>query len=234
MDFTAQEAQLRQETEIMEEFQQKVDYAWKWASCWMYRYESMGQSFERFGTALTSMSNFEMDSGYLKIPGAAAMGKGCMDASTLHLQYTNQTSLALSQLYEYQDQMKNVLGALSSREKALTTLQTLDIDMADKKLKLEQLEMTPGMSRRVQIAKQDIGAIEASKAAAQAAYDKLANLNSEELRRFRESRRIDWFDMLRGFATTQAAFASQSMELWCRVAEGLGADAKILQAIQKT
>ena len=77
------------------------------------------------------------------------VGQGCMDASALHLQYTNQTSLALSQLHEYQDQMKNVLGALSSREKALTTLQTLEIDMAEKKLKLEQLEMTPGMSRRV-------------------------------------------------------------------------------------
>jgi len=233
MDFTAQEAQLRQEAEVMEEFQKAVDFAWKWASCWMNRYETMGQSFDRFGSALTAMSNFELDSGYMKIPGAAAVGKGCTDASALHLQYTNQTAKALAHIKEYQEQMKNVLGAFTSREKALTTLQTLVIDMEEKNLKLTQLEVTPGMSRKVQVAKQDIGALEASKAAAQASYEKLASLNAEELTRFREARRMDWSDMLCGFAMTQAAFATQSMELWCRVAEGLGADAKTLQAIKK-
>ena len=81
--------------------------------------------------------------------------QGCTDASALHLQYTNQTAKALAHIKEYQEQMKNVLGALSSREKALTTLQTIDIDVEEKKMKLEQLEVTPWMSRKVPLLEPD-------------------------------------------------------------------------------
>lgn len=41
----------------------------------MDRFEAMGKSLDQFGSALTAMSNFEMDSGYLRMRAPAAVGR---------------------------------------------------------------------------------------------------------------------------------------------------------------
>eukprot|EP00803_Ostreobium_quekettii_P009878 evm.model.scf_3971.1 EVM.evm.TU.scf_3971.1 scf_3971:176-5910(+) len=233
MEYSPAEAQLRQETEVMDEFQRTVEQAWNKASYWMDRFESVGRALDKFGSEMNALSNFEMDSGYVRIPATAGVGRGCVEASALHRQFANQTAAPLSHIHEYQERMGNVLGAFRSREKALMTLHTLGIDIDRKKQQLKQLEVTVGKASKVQSVEHDIRALEAAKAAAQTSYDKLAGHNAEELARFREARGRDWADMLRGFAATQAAYATHLMESWCQVAEGLGVDAKVLQGIRK-
>ncbi|CAD7696131.1 unnamed protein product, partial [Ostreobium quekettii] len=196
MEYPPREAKLRRETEAMDDFQHTVDHAWKWASYWMGRFESVGRGLNDFGAEMNALANYEFDSGYVRIPAAAAVGRGCVDASALHQQFANQTMTHLSHIHEYQERMGNVLRAFRSREQALMTLHTLDTDINSKKQLLTELEVTVGKANKVLSTEHDLRALEASKAAAQTSYDKLAANNEEELARFRELRSKDWADML--------------------------------------
>ena len=41
----------------------------------MDRFETLGRSFEELGTAITTMSNYDMDAGYVRLSAPAAVGQ---------------------------------------------------------------------------------------------------------------------------------------------------------------
>lgn len=78
----------------------------------------------------------------------------------------------------------------------------------------------------------DIGALEASITAAQSSYDRVSAHNSQEMSRLRGQRHMEWSDMLRGLARSQAMFASHMADVWCQVAEDLGADKEVVAGLR--
>ncbi|GMH43948.1 hypothetical protein BSKO_11882 [Bryopsis sp. KO-2023] len=230
--FGGKEQALRNETEVMQEFKTTVDQAWKWASIWMDRVDSVGRCYDSFGTAIHNLHNFELDSGYCRMTAPAILGKGSTRSGALHRQFVNQSALPLSHLHDYTELMVSVLKALHAREDALNTVTTLQSDMAAKKAKLANLESTPGKSKQVAGLNSDISALENSIIVAQSSYDRVSAHNTQEMARLRTTRQMEWQDMLRGLATSQATFAAHSTEVWCQVAEELGADSKLLAPLR--
>lgn len=78
----------------------------------------------------------------------------------------------------------------------------------------------------------DIAALEASIQAAQSTYDRVSAHNTQEMSRLRTQRELDFGDMLRGIAKSQVNFSSHMCEVWCQVAEDLGADPAAISALK--
>lgn len=124
--------------------------------------------------------------------------------------------------------MTSVLTALKSRESALSTVKMLQSDLEIKRNKLSQMEMQPTKTKQVANLKNDISALESSLAAAQSCYDDITSHNDKEMERFRRVKEVEWMDMVRGIAESQYHFSKELNEIWCEVAEELGADKNVI------
>lgn len=137
--------------------------------------------------------------------------------------------------------MQAVLRGLMSREHALLTLQTLEVDLETNQKALADLE-PPGSKvfggdqakvKRLDALRGDISKQELSIGAAKSEYEKIKTANDQELQRCTAERRQEYMQMVENFGATQVAASERLMEVWVQLAGDLGATPEQIAMVKK-
>ncbi|XP_057817322.1 sorting nexin 2A isoform X1 [Cryptomeria japonica] len=133
----------------------------------------------------------------------------------------------LDQLHEYLSLMQAVHTASSDRSNALLTVQTLMSELSTMTARVENLAVASskvfgGDKNRTRKAEELRNAIKVTEEARDRAikeYEQIKENNRRELVRFEAERKIDFFDMLKGFVHSQIEYAQNTANVWTKVAE---------------
>lgn len=123
--------------------------------------------------------------------------------------------------------MLSVHTAFSDRSSALLTVQTLMSDLASLQLRIEKLEAAASKIfggdksrlRKVEELRETIRATEDAKCCALREYERIKENNRSELNRLDREKKEDMLEMIKGYVTSQAAYAEKIVEGWETVAE---------------
>eukprot|EP00898_Chlorokybus_atmophyticus_P002514 jgi/Chlat1/3263/Chrsp22S03439 len=186
------------------------------------------------GLALIKLAKFQEDE-----PSAVAsqktlasdcrrVGTAAVRVSRLMRTGTSKTVDQLQALHEYLAAMPAVRTAMQDRQEALVTVQTLAADAHAKTAKVQRLEQQATKvfggdkhQRKIEDAKRDVAATEASRDAALQEFRRIQERNKAEFERFDTERQTDFCDMLIGFVKTQVAYTDRCSEIWQAYADEL-------------
>ncbi|XP_057817323.1 sorting nexin 2A isoform X2 [Cryptomeria japonica] len=143
------------------------------------------------------------------------------------LEYQLSQASQRDQLHEYLSLMQAVHTASSDRSNALLTVQTLMSELSTMTARVENLAVASskvfgGDKNRTRKAEELRNAIKVTEEARDRAikeYEQIKENNRRELVRFEAERKIDFFDMLKGFVHSQIEYAQNTANVWTKVAE---------------
>lgn len=123
------------------------------------------------------------------------------------------------------------MKAMTCREEALLTMQTLNVQHEAKLKLISELDQQAGQVvggdrnkiRKANDLRNEVSTLEQSISTAEGEYKKIKDVNFSELERFRSQKNKDFTAMVHSLACVQAAYAERSAEVWLVVAKDLGA-----------
>jgi len=208
------------------------------------KYERMGAVLGDLGLSFIKLSKYEEIEGSERarftdtVSCAHALSsdtKNCGIAlvrlARLSRKVTSKMAQDLGELHDYMFFMPSVQRALTSREEAMLTVQTLESQRVMKSKTVEELESASdsvlggdrGKVKKLSAVRAEVSGLESSLMAARAEYEKIKTVNLQELERFKAQKARDFMEMLRSLACVQEAYAERSADVWVTVARELGA-----------
>lgn len=194
--------------------------------------QDMGETMGALGLAFVKLTKFETeeamyDSQRIRAADSKRIATAAVKASRTCRDLNTQTVKYLDTLHEHLGIMLSVHTAFSDRASALLTVQTLMSDLASLQSRIEKLEAASSKVfggdrtrlRKVEELRETIRATEDAKCCALREYERIKDNNKIELGRLDRERREDFLEMLKGYVTSQAAYAEKIVDGWETVAE---------------
>ncbi|GAX73670.1 hypothetical protein CEUSTIGMA_g1121.t1 [Chlamydomonas eustigma] len=149
---------------------------------------------------------------------------------------TGRAAIELGTLHEFLALMPAIHKGLRHREKQLLTADTLQGDLEAKQRAMRELEASgtrtlggstdnPARERKMDELKADASKLEMSIVAAKAEYERIKNVNKDELGRVQKEMQMDFTHMMKMYSAAQAASSERMLEVWLQAAAELGANA---------
>ncbi|TVU18878.1 hypothetical protein EJB05_34996, partial [Eragrostis curvula] len=218
--------------EKLQEWEQQLTSASQQAEALVKAQQDMGDTMGALGLAFIKLTKFETeeamyDSQRIRAADSKCIATAAVKASRACRDLNAQTVKYLDTLHEHLSIMLSVHTAFADRASALLTVQTLMSDLASSQLRIEKLEAAASKIfggdrarlRKVEELKETIRATEDAKFCALREYERIKENNRSELHRLDRERKEDFLEMLKGFVTSQAAYAEKIAEGWETVTE---------------
>lgn len=249
------EQQLRREKDVMEEMKEALLSTSRAAEQLVTKMDRVGAVMGDLGLGFFKLSKCEESEGVALAQSTGTMRySASVTADTkavattlvkmakLLQKVTNKTAMELEPLHETLGMMPAVLRGLNSREHQLLTQTTLEAQLEAKRKSIEELEGGAqklfmgdrGKVRYLNELKSDVNQLELSISAARTEYQKIRDVNQQELTRFRDERSADMMQLMQNFAVVQTASAQRQLEMWLHLASTLGAQPEQLQQAKET
>ncbi|RLN00124.1 sorting nexin 2B [Panicum miliaceum] len=194
--------------------------------------QDMGETMGALGLAFVRLTKLETeeamyDSQRIRAADSRRVATAAVKASRACRDLNAQTVKYLDTLHEHLSIMLSVHTAFSDRASALLTVQTLMSDLASLQSRIEKLEAASSKIfggdrariRKVEELRETIRATEDAKFCALREYERIKENNRSELQLLDRERKEDILVMLKGFVTSQAAYAEKIVDGWETVAE---------------
>ncbi|KAG2449349.1 hypothetical protein HYH02_005504 [Chlamydomonas schloesseri] len=158
-------------------------------------------------------------------------GTALVRASRIGRKVTGRCAIELGVLHEYLGLMPAAHKGLRAREKALLTADTLQADLEARRRAISDLEAAgakvlggdAAKAKKVAELSGDVAVLEQSIVAARAQYDKIKDINRQEMGRLQTELRSDLLAMLHHYGAVMEAAARRDTEIWLQAATELGA-----------
>lgn len=133
---------------------------------------------------------------------------------------TSEYMTSLSPLHDELALAPAVVAALKEREAALLTVDTIKEDLERKKASLQQLEVSgdPNRGRKVSQYQNEIAALDAALASAEAEYERVKARNEEELVRWQSEKRSEFVRVQKGLTRVSGLLEESNAAVWKEVA----------------
>lgn len=244
LDMPEEEQELRYQTKLLEMMWDQLSDSSRVAEKLVKKFDRMGAVLGDLGLSFIKLSRYEEIDGTERarftdtVSCAQALssdtkqcGIALVKLARLARKVTNKMAQDLGELHDYMFFMPSVQRALTAREQAMLTLQTLQSQQLVKTKSAVGLKSAAeaavggdrGKARRAQSIESDLEMLQVSVSDATAEYTKIKDVNLQELERFKLQKAKDFTQMLRSFSCVQAAYAERSAEVWVAVARELGA-----------
>ncbi|GLI63759.1 hypothetical protein VaNZ11_006833 [Volvox africanus] len=166
------------------------------------------------------------------------LGTALIRSSRIGRKVTGRCAIELACLHEYLGLMPAALKGLRARDKALLTADTVQSDLAGRRKAIADLEAAgakvlggdAAKAKKVAELNGDVAVLEQSVVVARARYDKIKEINQQEMSRLRCELRSDLLSMLHRYASIMSACSQRNLEIWLQAAEELQATKEQLQA----
>ncbi|KAL6631021.1 hypothetical protein ACP70R_028361 [Stipagrostis hirtigluma subsp. patula] len=218
--------------EKLQEWEQQLTSASQQAEALVKAQQDMGDTMGALGLAFIKLTKFETeeamyDSQRIRAADSKRIATAAVKASRACRDLNTQTVKYLDTLHEHLGIMLSVHTAFSDRASALLTVQTLMSDLASLQSRIEKLEAAASKIfggdrarlRKVEELRETIRATEDAKFCALREYERIKENNRSELQRLDREKKEDFLDMLKGFVTSQVAYAEKVVDGWETVAE---------------
>ncbi|GIL61481.1 hypothetical protein Vafri_15917 [Volvox africanus] len=197
----------------------------------------MRNSEKAEGVALANHTGTLKQSGSL-MHDTDRLGTALIRSSRIGRKVTGRCAIELACLHEYLGLMPAALKGLRARDKALLTADTVQSDLAGRRKAIADLEAAgakvlggdAAKAKKVADLNGDVAVLEQSVVAARARYDKIKEINQQEMSRLRCELRSDVMSMLHRYATIMSACSQRNLEIWLQAAEELQATKEQLHA----
>ncbi|XP_047094009.1 sorting nexin 2B-like [Lolium rigidum] len=216
----------------VQDWEQQLNSASQQAEALVKAQQDMGDTMGALGLAFVKLTKFETeeamyDSQRIRAVDSKRIATAAVKASRTCRDLNTQTVKYLDTLHEHLGIMLSVHTAFSDRASALLTVQTLMSDLASLQSRIEKLEAASSKVfggdrtrlRKVEELRETIRATEDAKCCALREYERIKENNKVELSRLDRERREDFLEMLKGYVTSQAAYAEKIVDGWETVAE---------------
>ncbi|KAK3139052.1 hypothetical protein QOZ80_5AG0377110 [Eleusine coracana subsp. coracana] len=216
----------------LQEWEQQLTSASQQAEALVKAQQDMGDTMGALGLAFIKLTKFETeeamyDSQRIRAADSKCIATAAVKASRACRDLNAQTVNYLDTLHDHLSIMLSVHTAFADRASALLTVQTLMSDLASLQSRIEKLEAAASKIfggdrarlRKVEELKETIRATEDAKFCALREYERIKENNRSELHRLDRERKEDFLEMLKGFVTSQAAYAEKIVEGWETVTE---------------
>ncbi|GIL87549.1 hypothetical protein Vretimale_14752 [Volvox reticuliferus] len=189
------------------------------------------------GVALANHTGTLKQSGGL-MHDTERLGTALVRSSRIGRKVTGRCAIELACLHEYLGLMPAALKGLRARDKALLTADTVQSDLEGRRKAIVDLEAAgakvfggdTAKAKKVAELNGDVAVLEQSVVAARARYDKIKEINHQEMSRLRCELRSDLMSMLHRYATIMSACSQRNLEIWLQAAAELQATPEQLQA----
>ncbi|EFJ49103.1 hypothetical protein VOLCADRAFT_90391 [Volvox carteri f. nagariensis] len=189
------------------------------------------------GVALANHTGTLKQSGTL-MHDTERVGTALVRSSRIGRKVTGRCAIELGCLHEYLGLMPAALKGLRARDKALLTADTLQSDLEARRKAISELEAAgakvfggdAAKAKRVVELSGDVAVLEQSVVAAQARYDRIKEVNQQEVSRLRSELRTDMLAMLQHYAAIMSACSQRHLEIWLQAAGELQATSDQLLA----
>ncbi|EAY97622.1 hypothetical protein OsI_19545 [Oryza sativa Indica Group] len=216
----------------LQDWEQQLTSASQQAEALVKAQQDMGETMGALGLAFIKLTKFETeeamyDSQRIRAADSKRIATAAVKASRACRDLNTQTVKYLDTLHEHLGIMLSVHTAFSDRASALLTVQTLMSDLASLQLRIEKLEAAASKIfggdksrlRKVEELRETIRATEDAKCCALREYERIKENNRSELNRLDREKEEDMLEMIKGYVTSQAAYAEKIVEGWETVAE---------------
>lgn len=216
----------------LQDWEQQLTSASQQAEALVKAQQDMGETMGALGLAFIKLTKFETeeamyDSQRIRAADSKRIATAAVKASRACRDLNTQTVKYLDTLHEHLGIMLSVHTAFSDRSSALLTVQTLMSDLASLQLRIEKLEAAASKIfggdksrlRKVEELRETIRATEDAKCCALREYERIKENNRSELNRLDREKKEDMLEMIKGYVTSQAAYAEKIVEGWETVAE---------------
>ncbi|KAL9247708.1 hypothetical protein vseg_021112 [Gypsophila vaccaria] len=212
-------------------FQLHLTEASKQAESLVKAQQDMGDTMGELGLSFIKLTKFENEAALSDTQRTRAtemknIATAAVKGSRVYRELNAKTVKNLDTLHEYLGVSLAARNAYSERASALLTVQTLLSELSSLQLKLEKLEAASSKvfggdksSQKIAELKETIKITEDSKNCAIREYERIKENNRGELERLDKDKRVDFFNMLKGFVHDQVSCAEKMANLWSRVAE---------------
>ncbi|KAL6865040.1 hypothetical protein ACP4OV_016191 [Aristida adscensionis] len=218
--------------EKLQEWEQHLTSASQQAEALVKAQQDMGDTMGALGLAFIKLTKFETEeamyeSQRIRATDSKRIATAAVKASRACRDLNSQTVKYLDTLHEHLGIILSVHTAFSDRASALLTVQTLMSDLASLQSRIEKLEAAASKIfggdrarlRKVEELRETIRATEDAKFCALREYERIKENNRNELQRLDREKKEDFLDMLKGFVTSQVAYAEKIVDGWETVAE---------------
>ncbi|PNW78052.1 hypothetical protein CHLRE_10g462300v5 [Chlamydomonas reinhardtii] len=190
----------------------------------------LAQAEQAEGAALAQHTGTLKQSGQLMHDSERA-GTALVRASRIGRKVTGRCAIELGVLHEYLGLMPAAHKGLRAREKALLTADTLQADLEARRRAIGDLEAAgakvlggdAAKAKKVAELSGDVSVLEQSIAAARSQYDKIKDVNRQEMSRLQCELRGDLLAMAQHYGAVMEAAARRDTEIWLQAATELGA-----------
>ncbi|KAH9309994.1 hypothetical protein KI387_037905, partial [Taxus chinensis] len=214
--FVEEDKEFLEKKEKLQDLERELSDASQQAEILVKAQQELGETMGELGLAFIKLSKFETEEASfnaqrIRAADAKRVATAAVKASRFFREANAQLVKHLDKLHEYLGLMQAVHTAFSDRSNALLTVQTLVSDLSSMNARAEKLAVASSRifggdktrNRKVEELKDTIKVTEEARDCAVKEYERIKENNKNELERFEQERRDDFFNMLKGFVYNQ-------------------------------
>lgn len=229
--FNEEDKEFLEKKENLEDYEQLLREASQLAEVLVTAQQEVGEIMGELGLTFTKIAKFETEEAILNTQrthaaDAKRLATAAVQASRFYREANAQSVRHLDQLHEYLSLMQSINTAFKDRSTALLTVQTLISDVTSVNTKIEKLKAASlkifggdkSRDRKIEDLKEGLLTIEESRDSATREYERIKEINKNELERFDCERERDFMEMVKGYALTQVGYAEKIANVWSTAA----------------
>ncbi|GLJ38450.1 hypothetical protein SUGI_0782980 [Cryptomeria japonica] len=230
--FVEEDKEFSEKKEKLQDLEHELIDASQQAEILVKAQQELGETMGELGLAFIKLSKFETEEATfnaqrIRAADCKRVATAAVKASRFYREANAQSVKHLDKLHEYLSLMQAVHTAFSDRSNALLTVQTLLSDLSSMNARAEKLAAASSRifggdktrNRKVEELKDTIKVTEEARDCAVKEYERIKENNKNELERFEQERRNDFFNMLKGFVYNQVGYAEKIASVWEKVAQ---------------
>lgn len=221
---SSEETNLRAATGQVEEFKKALSVVSSKSEAYLYKMTSVKKQLETFSSTYRNQASFEQE--YAQLPPRAyeLVSVTCAKTAVVYMEAAEEMAKPLQVVQEYLLYIPNVLTALETREKALLTKLTLQGEFQKKNDRLVRLDEANGGGfgvRKNDALRTEVAQLDSAVVAAKGEYDRLLDLNLEELKTYCSHLRRDLLSMLTEVVSIHVVMETKACDAWKELAGDL-------------